>query len=129
MIDIHSYGIINKNDKHVLEWDGNYNSLEDKGELDIKVKDGKIVKKQHYKINMDNKFTLDILGFNPIQKSLDQRLEEDFFQRPIIKYEPLTLDGALIQPRKKRISNISRKKKNITRKKKTTRKRKHIFTK
>lgn len=102
MIGIHSYGIINKNNKNILEWDGNYNSIEDKGELDIRVKDGQNVKKHHYKIDIDDNFPLDILGFNPIQKSLDQRLEEDFFQNSKMKYEPLTLDGALIKPRHKK---------------------------
>jgi hypothetical protein len=123
MINIQSYGLINKNNKDILEWKGTYNSIKHHGELDVTVKKGKKTKKHHYKMNnLDKQFPIDILGFNPVKKSLDQRLEEDLlYKTNDMNYEPLTLDGALIKPRKRNTNH----KKIIKKKVKKTRKSMH----
>jgi len=120
MIGIQTYGYINKNNNDILEWNGNYNSIKDKGDIKVTIKKGNKTKKNHYKINnLDNNFPINILGFNPVKKPLDQRLEQDFFQTSIPIYEPLTLDGALIEPRKR----LSSRKKHTNNKKKKSHKR------
>jgi hypothetical protein len=78
----------NKKLKNEIKWIGDYDG--NKANIDLDINDNgnrKLVSMQ-----LDNKDIMNILGIQPVQIPLEQRLTNDFFVEP---YRPITLEGAL----------------------------------
>ena len=64
-------------------------------------------------MKLDNNDLINLLGIQPVEIPLEQRLSNDFFDKP---YTPITLEGALTKRRTRRHSSRKRKHRNTYRK-------------
>jgi hypothetical protein len=78
----------NKKVKNELQWIGDYDGNNANVKLDIN--DNGI--KKVVSMQLDNNDLMNILGIQPIQKPLEQRLTNDFLDE---SYTPITLEGVL----------------------------------
>ena len=78
----------NKKVKNEIKWIGDYDG--NKANVKLDINDNGI--KEVVSIQLDNNDLMNILGIQPIQKPLDQRLTNDFLDE---SYTPITLEGIL----------------------------------
>lgn len=84
-----------------IKWIGDYDGNEANIELDINNNGNK----ELVSMQLDNTELMNILGIQPIEIPLEQRLTTDFFNNP---YIPITLEGALKKRHKHRFFNRSK---------------------
>jgi len=99
---IQNYGftktVIKKNNRKVkneIMWNGDYDG--DKANIHVDINDNGA--KEHISMQLNNEDLMNILGIQPVEVPLEQRLSLDFLDEP---YKPITLEGALIKKRSPR---------------------------
>ena len=90
----------NKKVKNELQWIGDYDG--NKANVKLDINDNGI--KKVVSMQLDNNDLMNILGIQPIQKPLEQRLTNDFLDE---SYTPITLEGVLTK--RKTRKHLSRK--------------------
>ena len=78
----------NKKFKNEIKWIGDYDG--NKANIDLDINDNG--NRELVSMQLDNNDLMNILGIQPVQIPLEQRLTNDFFVQP---YRPITLEGAL----------------------------------
>jgi hypothetical protein len=80
----------NRKSKSEIKWIGDYDGNKANIQLDINDNgNNKLVS-----IQLDNNDLMNLLGIQPVEMSLENRLSNDFLGKP---YKPITLEGALIK--------------------------------
>ena len=90
----------NKKVKNEIQWIGDYDG--NKANVKLDINDNGI--KKVVSMQLDNNDLMNILGIQPIQKPLEQRLTNDFLDE---SYTPITLEGVLTK--RKTRKHLSRK--------------------
>ena len=107
----------NRKLKNEIKWVGDYDGKNANIQLDINDNG----KKEFVSMKLDNNDLIHLLGIQPVEVPLEQRLSNDFFDKP---YTPITLDGVLTK--RKRRKHLSRKhRKHLSRKHRKHLSRKH----
>jgi len=86
-----------KNMKNEIKWSGDYNG--DFAKFNIDINDNG--NKEHINMILDNKDIMDLLGVQPVNMPLDERLTQDFFEPT---YLPAQYDAMVLELPKKRKS-------------------------
>jgi hypothetical protein len=108
----------NKKLKNEIKWIGDYDG--NKANIDLDINDNG--NRELVSMHLDNNDLMNILGIQPVQIPLEQRLTNDFFVEP---YRPITLEGALT---KRKTHKHSRHNKYLTRRQKhLSRRHKHKY--
>jgi len=120
-VNIQNYGFTktiikdnNKKTKNEINWIGDYDG--NIANLDITINDNG--EKEHIVMDLTNDDINALLGIQPVNMSLEDRLKNDFFDKKHsdnLKFKPMTLEGTLI----KRKTRKHLKKRNKKRVKKT----------
>ena len=90
----------NKKVKNEIQWIGDYDG--NKANVKLDINDNGI--REVVSMQLDNNDLMNILGIQPIQKPLEQRLTNDFLDE---SYTPITLEGVLTK--RKTRKHLSRK--------------------
>ena len=90
----------NRKIKNELKWVGDYDGKNANIQLDINDNG----RKEFVSMKLDNNDLIQLLGIQPVEVPLEQRLSNDFFDKP---YTPITLDGVLTK--RKRRKHLSKK--------------------
>ena len=85
----------NKKVKNEIMWMGDYDG--DKANIHVDINDNGT--KDHISMQLNNEDLMNILGIQPVEVPLEERLSLDFLDEP---YKPITLEGALIKKRSRR---------------------------
>ena len=88
----------NKKVKNELQWIGDYDG--NKANVKLDINDNGI--KKVVSMQLDNNDLMNILGIQPIQKPLEQRLTNDFLDE---SYTPITLEGVLTKRKTRKHSS------------------------
>lgn len=99
----------NRKLKNEIKWVGDYDGTNANIHLDFNDNG----RKEVVNMRLDNNDLINLLGIQPVEIPLEQRLSNDFFDKP---YTPITLDGALTKRRTRRHSSRKRKHRNTYRK-------------
>ena len=78
---------------HEIKWMGDYDGEIANIQFDINDNGSK----EFVSMQLDNTDLMKLLGVQPIQMSLEERLSQDFLGKSYNKYNPITLEGALIK--------------------------------
>lgn len=78
---------------HEIKWMGDYDGKMANIQFDINDNGSK----EFVSMQLDNTDLMKLLGVQPIQMSLEERLSQDFLGKSYNKYKPITLEGALIK--------------------------------
>ena len=92
----------NRKLKNEIKWVGDYDGKNANIHLDINDNG----RKEVVNMKLDNNDLINLLGIQPVEIPLEQRLSNDFFDKP---YTPITLEGALTKRRTRRHSSRKRK--------------------
>ena len=96
----------NRKIKNEIKWIGDYDGKNANIQLDINDNG----KKEFVSMKLDNNDLIQLLGIQPVEVPLEQRLSNDFFDKP---YTPITLDGVLTKRKhRKHLSKKYLKRKN-----------------
>ena len=101
----------NKKVKNEIQWIGDYDG--NKANVKLDINDNGI--KKVVSMQLDNNDLMNILGIQPVQIPLEERLTNDFFVEP---YRPITLEGALTKRKTRKHSKhkyLSRRHKHLSR--------------
>jgi hypothetical protein len=108
----------NKKVKNEIMWNGDYDGNKANIHLDINDNGAK----DHISMQLDNEDLMNILGIQPVEVPLEERLSVDFLDEP---YRPITLEGALLEKRNKRKSHKRKSAKHINKRHHTKRHYRH----
>ena len=100
---------------HEIKWIGDYDGNVANIQYDINNNGSKEI----VTMQLDNNDIKQMLGIQPIDIPLEQRLSHDFLGQP---YSPIILEGTLIKKRKSRKHKKHHRKYNTSKKRRTTRK-------
>jgi hypothetical protein len=102
---------------HEVKWMGDYDGEIANIQFDINDNGSK----EFVSMQLNNTDLMKLLGVQPIQLSLEDRLSQDFFGKSYNKYKPITLEGALIKrkTRKHRQHHNKHRKKHLSKKRRT----------
>jgi len=104
----------NKKVKNEIMWNGDYDG--NKANIHLDINDNGT--KDHISMQLDNQDLMNILGIQPVEVPLEERLSLDFLDEP---YRPITLEGALLEKHNKRKSRKTNYSKYITKRHRTKR--------
>jgi len=93
----------NRKIKNEIKWVGDYDGKNAHIQLDINDNG----RNEVVNMKLDNNDLIYLLGIQPVEIPLEERLSNDFFDKP---YTPITLDGVLTKRRTRK--HLSRKRKN-----------------
>ena len=88
----------NKKVKNEIQWIGDYDG--NKANVKLDINDNGI--REVVSMQLDNNDLMNILGIQPIQKPLEQRLTNDFLDE---SYTPITLEGVLTKRKTRKHSS------------------------
>ena len=106
----------NRKIKNELKWVGDYDGKNANIQLDINDNG----RKEFVSMKLDNNDLIQLLGIQPVEVPLEQRLSNDFFDKP---YTPITLDGVLTKRKHRQHSS----RKHSSRKHRKHLSRKHLY--
>ena len=104
----------NKKVKNEIMWNGDYDG--NKANIHLDINDNGT--KDHISIQLDNQDLMNILGIQPVEVPLEDRLSLDFLDEP---YRPITLESALLEKSNKRKSHKRNSSKHISKRHRTKR--------